>query len=82
MPMPIKNLKDLRAGESGKIAYVEGGWGIVRRLAALDIRPGRKITKISSGFIRGPITVEVNRVQIAIGFGMANRIFIEVGDNT
>jgi ferrous iron transport protein A len=80
--MPIKNLKDLRAGESGKIANVEGGWGVVRRLAALGIMPGKKITKISSSFIRGPITIEVNRVQIAIGFGMAKRIFIEVGDNT
>jgi ferrous iron transport protein A len=81
MPMPIKNLKDLRAGESGRIAFIDGGHGMVNRLAALDIRPGKKIKKINCSFIRGPVTIEVNRIQIAIGFGMANRIMIEVEDN-
>jgi ferrous iron transport protein A len=80
--MPIKNLKDLRAGESGKIVSIDGGHGMVNRLAALDIRPGQKIKKLNSSFFRGPVTVEVNRTQIAIGFGMANRIIVEVDDNT
>jgi ferrous iron transport protein A len=80
--MPIKNLSELRAGESGKIARIDGGYGMVRRLAALDIRPGQKIKKLNSSFIRGPVTIEVNRAQIAIGFGMANRIIVEVDDNT
>jgi ferrous iron transport protein A len=80
--MPIKSLKDLRAGESGKIVSIDGGHGMVNRLAALDIRPGKKIKKLNSSFIRGPVTIEVNRTQIAIGFGMANRIIVEVDDNT
>jgi ferrous iron transport protein A len=82
MLMPIKNLSDLRAGESGKIARIDGGHGIINRLAALDIRPGQQIRKLNSSFIRGPVTIEVNRAQIAIGFGMANRIIVEVNDNT
>jgi ferrous iron transport protein A len=80
--MPIKNLRDLRAGESGKIARIDGGHGIINRLAALNIRPGQHIKKLNSSFIRGPVTIEVNRAQIAIGFGMANRIIVEVDDNT
>jgi ferrous iron transport protein A len=80
--MPIKNLSALRAGESGKITRIEGGHGMVNRLAALGIRPGQQIRKLNSSFIRGPVTVEVNRTQIAIGFGMANRIIVEVDDNT
>jgi Fe2+ transport system protein FeoA len=28
----------------------------------------------------GPVTIEVDRAQIAIGFGMAKRILIEVED--
>lgn len=79
--MPIKNLKDLRAGESGRIVQINGGHGLINRLSALDIRPGKKIKKLTSSFIRGPVTIEVNRTQIAIGFGMANRIIVEVEDN-
>ena len=78
--MQIKNLKDLKSGEGGRIAQINGGHGMVSRLAALGIRPGKRITKLNSGFMRGPVTIEVDRAQIAIGFGMAKRILIEVKD--
>ncbi len=80
--MPVKSLGQLRAGESGKIIRIEGGHGIINRLAALDIRPGRNIRKLSSSFIRGPVTIEVNRAQVAIGFGMASRIIVEAGNTS
>ena len=51
---------------------------MVSRLNALGIRPGRRITKVSSMFMRGPVTVRVRQSQIASGFGMANRILVEV----
>jgi len=49
-----------------------------RRLEALGIRPGMKVTKISSMLFRGPVTLRVGNAQVAIGFGMANRIIVEV----
>jgi ferrous iron transport protein A len=76
--MQIKTLEDLKPGEGGRIAQIDGGHGMVGRLAALGIRPGRRITKLSSGFMRGPVTIEVDRAQMAIGFGMAKRIRVEV----
>lgn len=78
--MQIKTLTDLRSGEGGRIAQINGGHGMVSRLAALGIRPGRRITKLNSGFMRGPVTIEIDRAQIAIGFGMAKRILVEVED--
>jgi ferrous iron transport protein A len=44
----------------------------------LGIRSGKRITKISSHFWRGPQTIEIDNLQVAIGFGMARKIFIEV----
>jgi len=76
--MQIKTLKDLKSGESGRIAQIDGGHGMVSRLAALGIRPGRRITKISSMLMRGPVTVEVDRTQIAVGFGMAGKIIVDL----
>jgi ferrous iron transport protein A len=70
------------AGQSGTIVQVEGGRGLVNRLDALGIRAGKRITKISSMFMRGPITVAVGRTQVAIGFGMAARIIVELDKAT
>ena len=78
--MQIKALKDLKPGEGCGIGQSDGGRGMVNRLAALGIRPGRRITKLSSGFMHGPVTIEIDRTQVAIGFGMAKKILIEVED--
>ena len=71
-------LNKMQRGQSGRVLQIEGGRGMVNRLSALGIIPGKKITKISSMLMRGPVTIEVDRVQVAIGFGMAKRIIIEL----
>ena len=71
-------LNQMQPGQSGIVAGVEGGFGLINRLNALGIMPGKRITKISSMIARGPVTIEVDRVYVAIGFGMANRIIVEL----
>lgn len=70
-------LTRMQPGQSGTVIQIQGGHGMVNRLNALGIVPGKRITKISSMLMRGPVTIEVDRVQVAIGFGMANRIIVE-----
>jgi Fe2+ transport system protein FeoA len=43
----------------------------------MGILPGKRIIKVSSMFMRGPVTVQVDRVQVAIGFGMAGKVLVE-----
>jgi len=82
MPEETKmTLIQLRSGQSGTVVQIQGGQGLTNRLNALGIRPGKKITKVSSMFMRGPVTVQVDRVTIAIGFGMAKKIVVEIGEN-
>lgn len=71
-------LAQMEAGQDGVVVQILGGYGLVRRLEALGIRPGKKVTKISSMLLRGPVTFRVDSTQIAVGFGMANKILIEV----
>jgi ferrous iron transport protein A len=66
----------MQPGRSGVVVEIRGGFGMITRLNAMGIVPGKRIVKISSMIARGPITVEVDRVQIAIGFRMAKRIII------
>jgi ferrous iron transport protein A len=70
-------LARMRAGQSGIVIEIRGGHGMVNRLSALGIRPGKRVTKVSGGFMRGPVTIQVDRAQVAIGFGMARRIMVE-----
>ncbi|MCD6486777.1 MAG: ferrous iron transport protein A [Syntrophobacterales bacterium] len=78
----VKALNDLDPGESGTVSEIRGGQGLIDRLNALGIIPGKKIKKIDSMLMRGPATIRVNRTKVAIGFGMASKIFIEVDKRT
>ncbi|MDD5155841.1 MAG: FeoA family protein [Candidatus Omnitrophica bacterium] len=72
------DLIQMQPGETGIVKEIQGGHGFIRKLQSLGVRPGKKITKVSSHFWRGPQTVEVDNMQVAIGFGMAKRILVEV----
>ena len=68
----------MKPGESGIVVDVGGGRRMIERLAVLGIRPGKQVTKVSSMLLRGPVTVEVDRSQVAIGFHVASRILVDV----
>lgn len=70
-------LSRMLAGQSGVVIQIQGGHGLVNRLNSLGIRPGKRINKVSSMFMRGPVTIQVDRTQVAIGFGMASKIIVE-----
>ena len=71
-------LPQMLAGQTGTVVAVLGGHGLVRRLEAMGLRPGKKVTKISSTFLRGPVTFKVDHTQVAVGFGLAQKIVVEV----
>jgi len=70
-------LAEMRTGQTGTVVGVMGGHGLIRRLDALGIRPGRKVTKLSSTLFSGPVILRVNNTQVAVGFGMARKIIVE-----
>lgn len=74
----IIDLTQMQPGEIGAIVEIHGGQGMIKRLQSMGIRPGKKIAKVSSHFWRGPQTVEIGNMQVAVGFGMAKRILVEV----
>ncbi|MFC1983043.1 ferrous iron transport protein A [Chloroflexota bacterium] len=82
--MPVKKIATLRqmqSGQRGKVIEIQGGRGLVSRLNALGIRPGKRITKIGSMFMRGPVTIKLGHAQMALGFGMANKIIVELEES-
>ena len=70
-------LTEMKTGQTGIVIEVLGGHGLIRRLDALGIRPGRKVTKLSSALFRGPVMLRVDNTQVAVGFGMARKIIVQ-----
>ena len=73
-------LHRMQTGQSGQVVQIEGGHGLINRLSAMGIRPGKKIAKVGSMFMRGPVTIQVDGAQVAIGFGMAGKIIVEIDE--
>ena len=71
------SLANMRPGQSGFLVEILGGHGMIRRLDALGLRLCKKVRKVSSMLMRGPVVVEVDGFQVAIGYGMASRIIVE-----
>jgi ferrous iron transport protein A len=71
-------LAEMKTGQAGTVVRVLGGHGLIRRLDALGIRPGKKVTKVNSTLFHGPVTLKVDNAQVAVGFGMAKKIVVEV----
>jgi len=83
-------LTELRDGESGIITSIrasqgrgcgsrraERGWRLKRRLEDMGLTPGTKVTVVKSAPFHGPLEVYVRGSRLAIGKGMAERIFVE-----
>ena len=73
-------IDQLKPRHSGVVRSVAGGRGIVRKLEAMGLRPGKVVTKVSSQFMAGPVTVIVDGRQMAMGRGIAARVMVEAGD--
>lgn len=72
------DLTQMEPGESGIVRESCGGDKFTRRIQNMGIRPGKGIKKLSSHFWQGPQTIEVDNMRIAIGWGMAKKVIIEV----
>lgn len=68
----------MRAGTTGTVLEIAAGHALSRRLQALGVRPGKKIGKVSSMFGRGPVTIRIENMEVALGFGMADKIMVEL----
>jgi len=82
-------LTALRDGESGIITSVgeghsrgygrgRGGWGFRKRLMDMGLTPGTRVTVVKSAPFHGPLEVSVRGSRLALGRGMAERVFVEI----
>lgn len=71
----VMPLSSLGTGESGTVVRLEGGAGLVGRLAALGFTPGATIEMVRNSR-HGPLIVSVLDTHIALGRGQAARVHV------
>jgi Fe2+ transport system protein FeoA len=64
------------AGYSGVVHNIQRGYGIMSTMKSLGVIPGKRIARITPER-NGPITIEMDKVHVMVGFGMASRIVID-----
>ncbi|MEO0227520.1 MAG: fused ferrous iron transport protein A/B [candidate division WOR-3 bacterium] len=76
--MALIDLTQMKAGEKGRVVELSGGKGFIARLEALGIVPGVEIVKVSEQFMHGPVVIRIGNTQVAIGYGMAKKVMVNV----
>lgn len=72
------NLAQLRVGKSAVIVDIVGENELVHKVEAMGIVPGIKIKKVSASLFHGPILVQKDFMQIAVGYDIAKKILVEI----
>ena len=71
----------LKKGESGTVASINAGYGrgkgFKKRLMDMGLTPGTRVTVVKSAPFHGPFEILVRGSRLALGRGMAERIFVE-----
>ncbi|MCD6309495.1 MAG: ferrous iron transport protein A [Candidatus Eremiobacteraeota bacterium] len=71
------SLAQIKSGTLCKVIKIHGGKRANLRLEALGIRPGVKLIKRSQLIGHGPVTVEINSHQVALGYAIAHKVIVE-----
>jgi ferrous iron transport protein A len=73
-PVPLDRVGENRRA---KVIDIQGGWGLKKRMGQMGIHPGDRIQVVRYGPFGGPMVIEVHGFQLALGRGVASRIFVE-----
>lgn len=71
------DLTKLGNGKSAKVVKVCGGQQAIGKLEAMGIVPGVTIVKKYASIVKGPVVLEKDSMQLAIGYGIAQKILVE-----
>jgi len=70
-------LTSLSQNHRGKVVFVRGGKGVVKRLCELGLTPGTPVSMLRAAPLRGPVEIRVRGCDLALGRGIADKIFVE-----
>lgn len=73
----MKTLLNIDNGKKVKILKITGGKGVRQHLQCLGIHIGDIVTLKKTSFLGGPVLLEINGYDVALGKGVASKIEVE-----
>jgi ferrous iron transport protein A len=73
---PLFTLDQLCRNDVAKVVKIDGGWNIRQRLVQLGLHIGDIIRTKRGCKFGGPVLITIQNYDIAIGQGMARRIWV------
>jgi len=71
-----RRLTDIGTGSLVIVDRFEGGGAFKEKLISMGILPGKEIEILSSRK-NGPVVIKVNDTRLALGHGMAHKIYVK-----
>ena len=68
----------MKENKKARIIEIVAGVLLRHKFMSMGIYEGREITKVSHFGLRGPVAIKVGRSVIALGYGMAQKIIVEI----
>ncbi len=71
-------LKDMRAGQRGRVINISKGHAAERRLFEIGLVPGASVEVVSRHPFKGPLLLQVGDTRLAVGQGIAEAVEVEL----
>lgn len=78
LPPGVKRLSEMKDKEKGEVVFIAGGIHVCRRLTDMGLTPGTVMTVQRHSSRVGPVEVLVRSSSLAIGRGLAEKVFVRV----
>ena len=74
----MKTLLQISSGTFVRVIDFDGGINLRSKLTQYGIYPGDRLRLLRRAPLGGPLLVECNEREIALGRGVADKIFVEI----
>ena len=74
----LVSIGNLKKGQCGKISFIRGGHNLLQRLLDMGLTPGTKVYAVKVAPLGGPVELSVRGSKLAIGKGVAAKVFVEL----
>lgn len=75
-------LEKLERGVPAVVKQIHGGHRIRQSLGRLGVHPQDRLKVLRSGFLGGPVLIEIHGTEVGIGHGMAEKIEVELAEGS
>lgn len=74
----LTQLSNLRKGEKAVVKFIRGAGIATQRIIDMGLCPGTVISILNSAPFKGPIEISVRGTTLALGRGLAEKVFVEL----